>query len=592
MGSEATELGLKFKPKVAGYILGVRFYKGPKNTGTHTASLWTKNGNKLATVKFENETSSGWQQANFAQPVAVAANTVYVVSYYAPAGSYSEDKSYFTSSGVDSGPLRALMDGEAGANGVFKYNKSGFPFRNGRGSNYWIDVVFNTAPTLTSTNVSLASEESEVSQLAAPSVRESVSRQAPDASREPSLSCSPAIVRAGESFRCAVALRGPAGGEERRFSIDTPSSDVLLPSRIRMRPGQSTAFFVGTILDSASDPVLKISASDGEFRSETAISVLAAGTPSLEAPETTIMRPGDTARFTVAAADPLGLPVRSGASKLPEGAAFNPESGSFEWTPAAGQEGRHELAFEAVNSANQSSSKSVFATVAQPLPVLDSSSLAACSPRAIATLRGTWLTAEKTAAADPRGRATQLGGAIVKVNGSPVQLLAASPDRIDFICPDLAPGEQLSIDVETRHGRSAAVTAIQQEASPAILPAYGQEESQGRIRLSESSLLAAPRDYRETGDPALPGDLVEISATGLGNLAQSGKLSVSIGGRQAEVESIAHSETEPATLSIRVRVPADAMVGDAVPVEISVTGSNDRVFRSNIVTMAIEARND
>jgi hypothetical protein len=33
----AVELGVKFQSSVAGQITAIRFYKGPKNTGTHTA---------------------------------------------------------------------------------------------------------------------------------------------------------------------------------------------------------------------------------------------------------------------------------------------------------------------------------------------------------------------------------------------------------------------------------------------------------------------------------------------------------------------------------------------------------------------------
>ena len=35
------ELGVKFTAEVDGQIAGVRFYKGPRNVGTHTGSLWT-----------------------------------------------------------------------------------------------------------------------------------------------------------------------------------------------------------------------------------------------------------------------------------------------------------------------------------------------------------------------------------------------------------------------------------------------------------------------------------------------------------------------------------------------------------------------
>ena len=75
---------MKFRADQAGFITGIRFYKGSGNTGTHTGSLWTSTGTRLATVTFTGETATGWQQANFATPVAVTAGTTYVASYLAP----------------------------------------------------------------------------------------------------------------------------------------------------------------------------------------------------------------------------------------------------------------------------------------------------------------------------------------------------------------------------------------------------------------------------------------------------------------------------------------------------------------------------
>ena len=46
---------------------------------------------RLATATFTNETATGWQQANFASPVAVTAGTTYVASYLAPNGHYASD---------------------------------------------------------------------------------------------------------------------------------------------------------------------------------------------------------------------------------------------------------------------------------------------------------------------------------------------------------------------------------------------------------------------------------------------------------------------------------------------------------------------
>ena len=156
----AVELGVKFKSDVAGTIAGIRFYKAGANTGTHIGNLWTSNGTQLATVTFTGETASGWQQALFATPVAIASNTVYVASYHANNGHYSADVNYFQGKGMDSPPLHALANGVSGGNGVFAYGSSSvFPNQTWNAANYWVDVVFQAGspPTLRSIAVTPAS---------------------------------------------------------------------------------------------------------------------------------------------------------------------------------------------------------------------------------------------------------------------------------------------------------------------------------------------------------------------------------------------------------------------------------------------------
>ena len=123
----SVELGMKFRSDVAGTVCGVRFYKGSTNTGTHVGSLWSSAGTLLARATFTQESASGWQQVNFASPVAIAANTVYVVSYLAPQGHYAYNSGYFTSTGTDNAPLHALANGVSGSNGVYLYGSGGFP---------------------------------------------------------------------------------------------------------------------------------------------------------------------------------------------------------------------------------------------------------------------------------------------------------------------------------------------------------------------------------------------------------------------------------------------------------------------------------
>jgi hypothetical protein len=134
--SNAVELGLRFRSTVAGTVEGVRFYKGAGNTGVHLGHLWSEAGVQLGEVTFTGETETGWQQALFASPIEIQANTTYVVSYFAPAGHYAVDRPFFQNERMVE-PLRALPD----PNGVYKYG-GGFPNLSGDAPNYWVDVVF------------------------------------------------------------------------------------------------------------------------------------------------------------------------------------------------------------------------------------------------------------------------------------------------------------------------------------------------------------------------------------------------------------------------------------------------------------------
>jgi hypothetical protein len=138
-------LGVKFTSDQSGFITGIRFYKGPSNTGIHVGTLWTSGGVQLATATFAAESASGWQQVNFASPVAIVANTVYVASYFAPNGGYAYNSAFFEAAGVINAPLRALQNGVSGGNGVYAYaSTTTFPTSTYRSNNYWVDVVFTT----------------------------------------------------------------------------------------------------------------------------------------------------------------------------------------------------------------------------------------------------------------------------------------------------------------------------------------------------------------------------------------------------------------------------------------------------------------
>ena len=233
------ELGLKFQSAVTTTVTGVRFYKGPSNTGTHTGSLWSSTGSLLATVTFTNETASGWQQAVFPTPVAISANTTYVVSYHTAVGAYSADTGYFAAQGVTSGTLQALSTGAAGGNGVYAYGASAFPSQSYDASNYWVDVVTagsssgdTTPPSVPQNLTASASGGTQVDLKWTPSTDSSgvvgydVYRNGVKLGSTAAANYSDPSVSAGTSYTYTVDAYDAAGN----VSAQTPGVNVTTPT--------------------------------------------------------------------------------------------------------------------------------------------------------------------------------------------------------------------------------------------------------------------------------------------------------------------------------------------------------------------------
>jgi Domain of unknown function (DUF4082) len=133
--SQSVELGIKFSANTKGTISAIRFYKGSQNTGQHTVSLWAASGTKLASATSTNETASGWQTVNLIPPVNITAGAIYVASYHAPYGHYSDDRDYFP---YNKAPLSAPQNA-----GVYNYSPgSSFPTNVWNDSNYgWMSSL-------------------------------------------------------------------------------------------------------------------------------------------------------------------------------------------------------------------------------------------------------------------------------------------------------------------------------------------------------------------------------------------------------------------------------------------------------------------
>lgn len=130
------ELGVKFQSSQAGQIVSVRYYKDAAETGTHTGHVWSASGTLLGTVAFGNETSSGWQTANLANPLPIAANTTYVVSVNSNTAYGATNQGLATP--VSNAPLSTVADGDNGLYG----SPGAFPTNSYQNSNYFRDLVF------------------------------------------------------------------------------------------------------------------------------------------------------------------------------------------------------------------------------------------------------------------------------------------------------------------------------------------------------------------------------------------------------------------------------------------------------------------
>ncbi|GAA1956459.1 hypothetical protein GCM10009717_23240 [Agromyces allii] len=196
------ELGMSFSTTSPGSVTAIRFYKGAGNGGTHTGSLWSASGARLAAVTFADETATGWQTALLDTPVALQPGTEYVVSYYAPQGHYAATGGFFQNA-ASSGPLLAPSAG----NGRYRYGTGGaVPTFTWNQTNYFVDVIFRTAVVAPVTVVST----SPAAGLTDVAVGERISAQ---------LSASPTVA-------ATMTLTGPNGAVAGHSEWDAASNTV------------------------------------------------------------------------------------------------------------------------------------------------------------------------------------------------------------------------------------------------------------------------------------------------------------------------------------------------------------------------------
>jgi uncharacterized protein (TIGR03437 family) len=401
------------------------------------------------------------------------------------------------------------------------------------------------------------------------------------------LSCGQATLTAGNSTACTLTL---SGEDEAGEFIVSGSPNIKVPPLITTRPGQRSVRIQVSADALSPRQTASVTVQDEIFSVSQAIDVVSSAAPVLTLPGRRFVRFGQALEFMVAATDPSGLASVLTAGKIPNGAIFDPASGRFTWTPDASQAGQFDVAFTATNSAAASASGHVLIEVGSGRPLIRdlrngaSQEPAGCSPGAVATLTGNWLSAHDQAGGDSGRGSMQLAGARVIVNGKAAPMLAVSPERIDFLCPADQPGTQLSILVENDVGSTSAVQTVMQPLTPGIFARDRSGKGQGQVTFSGSSLLAASRTYEGIGQPAQAGDVLTIMATGIDPSAVLPL--VRIGDMVVSARSVAAMPRQAGVYGVEIVVPPGIPEADAVPLTIlpSAPGS----AASNTVTIAIE----
>ena len=408
------------------------------------------------------------------------------------------------------------------------------------------------------------------------------------------LSCNPRTVSAGSSITCELRLNSNQIGDSLSLALSSSSEALRVPAAVTTRPNQATLRFLASAAPSATQQSATIQAAFGSHLVQETILVLPASAPVLQLPGKQLVRTGSPVSFQVSATDASGQPVSVQASHLPAEASFDAATGRFSWKPPAEQAGSYKVTFTAIDSLGTSSSGQVALEVGSGKPVVTSLVNGAsqdaglvCSPGSVASLLGRWLTATDFFWKDPSGASLQLGGTRVLVNGGTAPVLFASSTRVDFLCPNAAPGTALQVGLETEAGTAKPMSTTMLEAAPGIFTWDASGQGQAAMLFAGSNDLATVRNYRMAGEPAQAGDHLKLLVTGLPVGNATAKPMVRLGEAYAEVESAQPVSGLAGVWEIAVTAP-NTLAGDALPVMVQLPQASGQLLGSNAASMAIE----
>lgn len=196
---------------------------------------------------------------------------------------------------------------------------------------------------------------------------------------------------------------------------------------------------------------------------------------------------------------------------------------------------------------------------------------------------------------------TTVSDVTIRLNGIPVPLLYVSDLQINFQVPwELMRQDPVYIELTAKGmtgigGPPAPAFMLKRPAAPGLFSQFGK----GLVLIANTGISAQPPAPFFNSRPANRGEYVSIFCTGLGNVtnrpasgapALADPLSVTldtptvtIGGKTAAVSFSGLAPSYVGLYQINVQVPADAPVGDAVPLVVTQSG-----VPSNTVTIAVQ----
>ena len=410
------------------------------------------------------------------------------------------------------------------------------------------------------------------------------------------VSCEAKHLAAGRTMRCNLQLSSAAVSDSLTFALSSSSPGLEIPAQIGSRTGRNRIPFDVTAGAGAAPQSTVMEVRLGKFLVQETLLILPPDMLSLGVPSHMIGTPGSPMHFEATARDAQNLPLRVSASSLPKQAVFDALTGEFTWLPAESDLGRHQITFSTTDATGATVSKTATLDIELPHPTVtslqnaaDASAPAGCRPGSVATLLGRFLSGNDSVSSDQVSSSVDRGLTHVLVNGSEVPVVSGTDQHVDFVCPTVGPGTSLELEVKTPSGLSNQIRTIMHDAAPGIFTVDGPVPHQAFAWRTDSGDMALIPNFRNQGKPVQPGDKVSILATGIdcSENYSAQKPQIMLNSLTAPITSITSSSRKIGACELGITIP-DGLGGDAVPLTLTVTGSDGRILTSNTASIAVE----